>query len=96
VRASNDPKQTWIGSRTILGVVYDQLHLAADELESRFHLEFQNIAVVARKDRVGQKRLQRPCFDQVVKPVPIHSDLDVLRSDVDHGVSVMGRRLLSA
>jgi hypothetical protein len=46
VRASNDPKQTWIGSRPILGVVYDQLHLAPDALESRFHLEFQNIAGV--------------------------------------------------
>jgi hypothetical protein len=63
--------------------VYDQLHLAADALESRFHLEFQNIAGVARRGRVGQKRFQRPCLDQVVKPVPIHSDLDVLRSDID-------------
>lgn len=51
MRASNDPKQTWIGSRPILGVVYDQLHLAADALESRFHLEFQNIAGVARRGR---------------------------------------------
>ena len=43
VRASDDPKQTWIGFCPILGVVHDQLHLAADALESRLHLEFQNI-----------------------------------------------------
>ena len=47
VRASNDPKQNWIGSRTILGVVYDQLHLTADALESRFHLQCQNTSGVA-------------------------------------------------
>ncbi len=35
VRASNDPKQTWIGSCPIFGVVHNQLHLAADALESR-------------------------------------------------------------
>jgi len=38
VRASNDPNQSWIGRRPVIGVVYDQLHLAADALESRFHL----------------------------------------------------------
>ena len=43
VRASDDPKQTWIGFCPILGVLHDQLHLAADALESRLHLQFQNI-----------------------------------------------------
>ena len=54
VRASNDPKQTGIGCRSVLGVVHDQLHLAADALKSRLHLEFQNIAGLVRRSRVGQ------------------------------------------
>ena len=53
MRASNDPKQTWIGSRPILCVVHDHFHFAADALESRLHLEFQNIAGVG-KGPVGQ------------------------------------------
>ena len=55
MRASDDPKQTRIGSRLILGVVHDQLYLAADALKSCFHLEFQKIAGVARRGRVGQR-----------------------------------------
>jgi hypothetical protein len=39
----------------ILGVVHNQLHLAADALESRLHLEFQNIAGAARRDWVSQR-----------------------------------------
>jgi hypothetical protein len=38
MRPRNDPKQTWIGFRSVVGVVHDQLHLAADALESRLYL----------------------------------------------------------
>jgi 5'-3' exonuclease len=44
VRASNDPKQTWIGVCPILGVVYHQLHLAADAPNPRLDVEFENVS----------------------------------------------------
>jgi hypothetical protein len=37
MRPSDDPKQTWIGCSSQVGVVHDQLHLAADALESRLY-----------------------------------------------------------
>lgn len=58
VRASNDPKQTWIGCCPVIGVVHDQLHLAADALQSRLHLESEHIAGMARRGRGRQMRFQ--------------------------------------
>ena len=79
MRASNDPKQTWIGFCPILGVVHDQLHLAPDALESRLHLEFKKIAGVVRRGWVNQERFQRPCVEQIGKSMSTDSDLDMRR-----------------
>ena len=82
MRPSNDPQKAGIGDRTILCVVYDQFHLAADALQSRLDLEFQNVAGARRSPR-RQRRLYRLRLEQIVKPLLIHSDLDVLGFDVD-------------
>jgi hypothetical protein len=86
VSPSYDSKQTWIGLCPIFGVVYDQLHLAADALESCSHLEFQKIAGVARRSRGRKRLIYRLCLEQVVKPMPTDSDLDISRSDIDTGL----------
>jgi hypothetical protein len=80
VRARIDSEQPGIGHRSVVGVMHDQLHLAADAREPCLHLEFQSIAGAARR---GGRR-QKPFYlERFVKPLSVDPDLDVLGFDVD-------------